>query len=170
MYYNCCSSNSSISVMEGGDFIPACSRGGGVFFTPYRFCRTTPIPPAINNERSLKSPILEVWCDEDVMTYYNNDNNAYCSAVNAQNFETREHNTVKISTFLYTRNLYSYSHLEIFICIYSVRGEIDQISTNTFRYTTCCLANVYMFVYILIGACTVPLTHTYTTSRGRSTD
>ena len=57
-----------------------------------------------------------------------------------------------ISTVLRTRNLYSYSRLEIFICIYSVRGEIDQISTNTFRYRTCCAANVYMFVYILIGA------------------
>ena len=67
------------------------------------------------------------------MIHYNNDNNTYCSAVNAQNFETREHNTVYISTFLYTRNLYSYSHLEIFICIYSVRGEIDQISTNRLK-------------------------------------
>ena len=56
------------------------------------------------------------------MMHYNNDNNAYCSAVNAQNFETREPNTVKISTFLYIRNLYFYSHLEIFICIYSVEG------------------------------------------------
>ena len=73
----------------------------------------------------------------------------------AQNRETREHNTVFISTFLYTRNLYSYTHLEIFICIYS---EIDQISTNAFRCTTCCAANVYMFVYILIGAPIVPLT------------
>ena len=92
------------------------------------------------------------------MIHYNSDNNAYCSAVNAQNFETREHtNTVQISTFLHTRNLYSYSHLEIFICIYSVRGEIDQISTNTFRYTICCAANVYMFIYILIGAPIVPL-------------
>ena len=43
------------------------------------------------------------------------------------------------------------------MCIYSVMGEIDQISTNTFRYTTCCAANVYMFVYILIGAHIVPL-------------
>ena len=59
----------------------------------------------------------------------------------------------------YTHETYdSYSHLEIFICIYSVRGEIDQISTNTFRYTICCAANVYMFVYILIGAHIVPLT------------
>ena len=91
------------------------------------------------------------------MIHYNNDNNAYCSAINAQTFEKREHNTVKISTFLYTRNLYSYSYLEIFICMYSVRGEIDQISTNTFKYTTCCSANVYMLVYILIGAPIVPL-------------
>ena len=30
--------------------------------------------------------------------------------------------------------------------------------TNTFRYTTYCAANVYMFVYILIGAPIVPLT------------
>ena len=27
------------------------------------------------------------------MIHYNNDNNAYCSAVNAQNCETREHIT-----------------------------------------------------------------------------
>ena len=40
----------------------------------------------------------------------------------------------------------------------SVRGETDQISTNTSTYTTCCAANVYMFVYILIGAPIVPLT------------
>ena len=31
------------------------------------------------------------------------------------------------------------------------------MSTNTFRYTTCCTANVYMFVYILTGAPIVPL-------------
>ena len=91
------------------------------------------------------------------MIHYNNDNNAYCSAVNAQKFETREHKTISISTFLDTRNLCSYSHLEIFICMYSVRGEIHQITTNTFRYTTCCAANVYMFVCILIGAHIVPL-------------
>ena len=36
-------------------------------------------------------------------------------------------------------------------------GEVDQISTNTFTYTTCCAANVYMFVHILIGAHIVPL-------------
>ena len=40
---------------------------------------------------------------------------------------------------------------------YSVRGEIDQISTNTFRYTICCAPNVYVFVCILIGAPVVPL-------------
>ena len=91
------------------------------------------------------------------MIHYNTDNNTYCSAVKAQKFETREYNTIYISTFLHTRNLYSYSHLEIVICIYNVRGEIDQISTNTFRYTICCAPNVYMFVYILIGAHTVPL-------------
>ena len=90
------------------------------------------------------------------MIHYNNDNKAYCSAINAQRFESREHNTVLKSTFLHTRNLYSYSHLEIFICIYSVRGEIDQISTNTFRYIICCAPNVYMFVYILIGTPIVP--------------
>ena len=91
------------------------------------------------------------------MIYYNTDNNTYCSAVNAQKFETREHNTVQISTFLHTRILYSYSHLDMFIYIYSVRGEIDQISTNTFGYTICYAPNVYMFVYILIGAHIVPL-------------
>ena len=34
--------------------------------------------------------------------------------------------------------------------------RLDQISTNTFRYINCCAANVYMFVYILIGAPIVP--------------
>ena len=29
-----------------------------------------------------------------IMIHYNNDNNAYCSTVNDQTFETREHNTV----------------------------------------------------------------------------
>ena len=91
------------------------------------------------------------------MIHYNNNNNAYCSAVNDQNFETRKHNTVPISPFLHTRNLCSYSHFEIFICIYNVRGEIDQILTNTFRYTMCSAPNVYMFVYTLIGAHIVPL-------------
>ena len=33
------------------------------------------------------------------MTHYNNNNNAYCSAVNDQIFKTRDHNIVKISTF-----------------------------------------------------------------------
>ena len=39
-----------------------------------------------------------------------------------------------------------------------VRGEIDQISTNTYKYTTCCAANIYIFIYILIGAHIAPLT------------
>ena len=90
------------------------------------------------------------------MIYYSN-NNAYYRAVNAQTFETIEHNPVRIRTLLQTRNPYSYSHFEIFICIYSVWGEIDQMSTNTFRYTTCCAANVYIFVYILIGTLIAPL-------------
>ena len=34
---------------------------------------------------------------------------------------------------------------------------MDQISTNTLRYTMCCAPIVYMFVYILIGAHIVPL-------------
>ena len=92
------------------------------------------------------------------MTHYNNDNNEYCWAVNAKTFETMQHNTVSISALLYTRNPYSYSHFEIFICIYSARGEIHQISTNTYRYTTCCAANVYMFTYVFIGTSIVPLT------------
>ena len=92
------------------------------------------------------------------MIHYNNDNNTYCSAVIAKNSETRGHNNaVQISTFLHTSNLYYYSHLEIFICIYSVRGEIDQISTTTLRYTMCSAPNVYMFVYTLIGTHIVPL-------------
>ena len=38
-----------------------------------------------------------------------------------------------------------------------VRGEMDQISTNTSRYTTCCAANAYMFVYIFMGTHIAPL-------------
>ena len=38
--------------------------------------------------------MLEVRCNEDAMIHYNNDNNAYCSAVNVHNLETREDNTV----------------------------------------------------------------------------
>ena len=83
------------------------------------------------------------------MIYYNNENNAYCRTVNVQKFETIEHNTMRISTLLYTRNPYSYSHFEIFICIYSVRGENSQISTNTPRYTTCCAANVFVKVALV---------------------
>ena len=40
------------------------------------------------------------------MMHYDNNNNAYFSAVNAQTFETREHNTAEINTFLHTRNLH----------------------------------------------------------------
>ena len=40
-------------------------------------------------------------------------------------FETIQHNTVYISILLCTRNPYSYSHFEIFICMFSVRGEIE---------------------------------------------
>ena len=111
----------------------------------------------------LKTNILALWCGEYVMIHYNNDNNAYCRAVNAQKFETIEHNTVLISTLLYTRNPYSYSHFEIFICICSIRGEIDQISINrpTCRYITCCAANVYIFVYILIGTLIAPIRWEY---------
>ena len=109
-------------------------------------------PLSQNFVLTIRSPILGIWCVEDVMIHYNNDNNAYCSTVNAKKIETTEHNAVWISTFLQTRNLYSYSHLEIFIWIYSVRGEIYQISTNTLRYTMRRALNVYMFVYILIGA------------------
>ena len=34
----------------------------------------------------------------------------------------------KVHSYTQETNIF-YSHLEIFICIYSVRGEIDQIST-----------------------------------------
>ena len=35
------------------------------------------------------------------MIHYNNDNHAYCSAVNAQNFQTREHK-YSISKYILT--------------------------------------------------------------------
>ena len=109
----------------------------------------------------LKSHIL-TWCDEYVMIHYNNNNNAYCRAVNAETFQTIGHNPVWISIFLYTRKPYSYSHFEIVICIYSVKGDIDQMSTNTSSYTICSAPNVYMFVYILIETRIAPLTNSLT--------
>ena len=59
---------------------------------------------------------------------------------------------------LYTRNPYSYSHFETVICNYSVRGDIDLMSTNTSSYTICRAPNVYTFVYILIETRIAPLT------------
>ena len=91
------------------------------------------------------------------MIHYNRNNNAYCRAVNAETFQTKEHNPVRISILLYTRNPYSYSHFEIVICIYSVRGDIDQVSTNAFSCTICSAPNVYIFVYILIETRIAPL-------------
>ena len=43
------------------------------------------------------------------------------------------------------------------ICIYSVRGDIDQMSTNTSSYTICSTPNVYICVYILIETRIAPL-------------
>ena len=59
----------------------------------------------------------------------------HCSAINAQNFQTREHKYSMNNYILKHKKPFSYSHSEIIICIYSVRGEIDQISTNPSRYT-----------------------------------
>ena len=111
--------------------------------------------------------MIAAWCDEYVMIHYNSNNNAYCRAVNAETFQTIEHNPVWISILLYTRNPYSYSHFEKVICIYSVRGDIDQMSTNTSSYTICSAPNVYIFVYILIETRIAPLK--YTSTRGQST-
>ena len=81
----------------------------------------------------------------------------YCRAVNAETFQTIEHTPVSISILLYARNPYSYSHFEIVICIYSVRGDIDQMSTNTSSYTICSAPNVYIFAYILMETRIAPL-------------
>ena len=78
-------------------------------------------------------------------------------AVNAETFQTIEHNPVRISILLYTKNPHSYSHFEIVICIYSVRGDIDQMLTNTSSYTICSAPNVYIFVYILNETRIAPL-------------
>ena len=91
------------------------------------------------------------------MIHYNSNNNAYCRAVNAETFQTIQHNPVLISILLYTRNPYSYSHFEIIVCIYSVRGDIDKMSTNTPSYTICSSPIVYIFVYILIETRIAPL-------------
>ena len=105
------------------------------------------------------------------MIHYNNDNNAYCSAVNAQISETREHDNQYKSVLVgeeYTRNLhcrgsnqYVNKHVNIWCaaaCIFKCICRYLYRSTNTFKYTSCCAPNVYMFVYILIGAPIVPLT------------
>ena len=105
----------------------------------------------------LRRHILAAWCDEYVMIHYNSNNNAYCRAVNVETFQTIEHNPVWISILLYTRNPYCYSHVEIVICICSVRGDFDQMSTNTSSYTICSAPNVYIFVYILIEIRIAPL-------------
>ena len=91
------------------------------------------------------------------MIHYNSNNNAYCRAVNTETFQTIQHNPVLISILLYTRNPYSYSHFEIIVCIYSVRGDIDKMSTNTPSYTICSAPIVYIFVYILIETRIAPL-------------
>ena len=49
---------------------------------------------------------------------------------------------------VHKKPIHSYSH---------VRGDIDQMSTNTSRCSICCAANVYIFVYILMGFLIVPL-------------
>ena len=105
----------------------------------------------------LRRHILAAWCDEYVVIHYNSNNNAYCRALNAETFQKIEHNTVWISILLCPRNPYSYSHFEIVIGISSVRGDIDQMLTNTSSYTICSAPNVYLFVYILIETRTAPL-------------
>ena len=62
-----------------------------------------------------------------------------------------------MSILLYTRNPYSCSHFEIVICIYSVMGDIDHMSTNTCSYTICSAPNGYIFVYILFETRIAPL-------------
>ena len=108
----------------------------------------------------LRRQMLAAWCDEYVIIHYNSKLNAYCRAVNAETFQTIKHNPVWISILLYTRNPYSYLHFEIVVCIYSVRGAIDEMPTNTPSYTICSAPIVYIFVYILIetriAALTVP--------------
>ena len=47
----------------------------------------------------------------------------------------------------------------MFICIYSVRREIDQVSTKTSRYSTCYAVNIYIFVYIFIEAPLIPIVY-----------
>ena len=93
------------------------------------------------------------------MLCYNNVNNAHCWAVNDESFEKIEHKTVGllIGILLYTRKHIFILDFDIFIYIYSVRGEIYQISTITCKYSTCCAANVYIFVYTLNEDPLVPL-------------
>ena len=105
----------------------------------------------------LRRHILAAWCDEYVIIHCNSNNNAHCRTVNAETFQTIVYNPVWISILLYTRNPYSYSHFEIFVCIYSVRGDIDQMSTNTPSYTICRPPITYIFVNILIGTRIAPL-------------
>ena len=43
---------------------------------------------------TLEVCMLEIWCDEDAMMHYNDDNNSYGCAAYAQAFETIEHHAV----------------------------------------------------------------------------
>ena len=63
----------------------------------------------------LRRHILAAWCDEYVMIHYNRNNNAYCRAVNAETFQTIEHNPVWISIYSYTQE----THILIHILKYS---------------------------------------------------
>ena len=72
----------------------------------------------------------------------------------------RQNSIIQYALFC-TRNAYFYSHFEIVICIYSVMGDIDQMSTNTSSYTICSAPNVYIFVYILIETLIAPFKGTY---------
>ena len=69
------------------------------------------------------------------MMHCNNVNNAHI---------TIQHNTALIST---QENDILILNSDIFIYMYSVSLEISKISTVTSRYSICCAANVYMFIY-----------------------
>ena len=47
------------------------------------------------------------------MIHYNNDSNAYCSAVNAQNFETREHNSINKYILTHKKPIFLFTFRDI---------------------------------------------------------
>ena len=83
---------------------------------------------------------LDICCDEDIMIRYNVTNVHY-GAINAQNFENnRTEYGINKDSLIHKKVTFSILNFNIFIYIYNVRGDIDQLATNRCKYRACCAA------------------------------